>query len=88
MKLFIFLILIILIIFSLFNDLITIGELWSNYHVNSLIGFQKIIDNLSMINNLELDIWNYIFIPFFKLEFLFVISILSIFIYFLINKYK
>ena len=44
LKLFLFFIAIGLVIISFTSDSSTLGDLWSNYHINSLIGLQKFIE--------------------------------------------
>ena len=54
----------------------TIAAFWSKIHVNSLIGFQKVVETINP------DIWHNIFIPIIRLELyiLFIILCLTFFI--------
>ena len=74
-----------LLISSFYIESITLGELWANIHVNSLIGFQKIIENLFLSININYDIWHKILLPILNLKFLFLLILLQsiIFIYIL-----
>ena len=56
LKLCLFFIAIGLVILSFKSDSSTLGDLWRNYHVNSLIGLQKLIENIFIFNNLNIDL--------------------------------
>ena len=81
LKLFIFLSLLTMFFFSIANDLATIGQLWQKFNVNSLIGFQKIIETINPLYIFNINLWQSIFIPFLKLEFLLVFSLINLFIF-------
>lgn len=83
LKLFIFLSLLTMLLFSIANDLATIGQLWQKYHVNSLIGFQKVIETINPLYIININLWQSIFIPFLKLDFLLVFSLINLFIFLL-----
>ena len=36
---------------------LTIAKIWSNIHVNSIIGFQKVIESLKITQEYDLNIW-------------------------------
>jgi len=74
-----------LLISSFYIESITLGELWASFHVISLIGFQKIIENLFLSININYDIWHKILLPILNLKFLFLLILLQsiIFIYIL-----
>ena len=80
-------IIIILLISSYYIESITLGELWKNVHVNSLIGFQKIIESIILSININFDVWYKIFIPILNLKFLFLLILLqSILLIYILKK--
>ena len=85
-NIFIIFIIILLLISSFYIESITLGELWKNIHVNSLMGFQKIIENIAL--SINIDVWYKIFIPILNLKFLFLLILLQLIlvIYILKNK--
>ena len=86
LKLFLFFIAIGLVILSFKNACSTLGDLWNNYHVNSLIGFQKLIENIYIINNLNIDLWYNVILPLLKLKFLFILSLFNLLLIYIIKK--
>ena len=62
---------------------ITIGKLWANLHVNSLIGFQKLIENIFNSSN-NSNLWGNLIIPILEVKILFFISIMLIIIFIII----
>ena len=42
---------------------LTIAKVWINIHVNSIIGFQKVIENLQITQEYDLNIWYNIIVP-------------------------
>jgi len=86
LKLFLFFIAIGLVILSFKNDCSTLGDLWNNYHVNSLIGFQKLIENIYIINSLNIDLWYNVILPLLKLKFLFILSLFNLLLIYIIKK--
>ena len=81
-KLFFLLLAIICFFLSFDNDYMSIGNSWQTYHVNSLIGFQKIVESMFTINT-----WNKIIIPILKIKLILIISILNFCLFiFLKNK--
>ena len=86
LKLFLFFIAIALVILSFKSDCSTLGDLWNNYHVNSLIGFQKLIENIYIINSLNIDLWYNVILPLLKLKFLFILSLFNLLLIYIIKK--
>ena len=69
-----------IIIFILIYIDSTIASFWSKVHVNSLIGFQKVIETFNP------EIWHNIFIPIISLQIYIFITILYLLL-FLIKKF-
>lgn len=59
---------------------ITLGEIWQKFHINSLIGLQKIIEKWEFKNNLDLEIWYNIVLPILETPILFAFTIILTFI--------
>ena len=85
-KLSIFCITISLFLTSINIDSITIGELWKNVHVNSLIGLQKSIENFSLLESINYELWYDIILPLLKLEILLIFSLVSFLLFIYIIK--
>lgn len=79
-KIFILIIGIILLILSFFWQNISIGNIWKNYHANSLIGVQKIIESKEWLNQSSINIWYDILVPLLKLDLIFILSIIILLI--------
>ena len=75
-KLFTALVLLLLINYIIDNK--TIGEIWSKIHVNSLIGFQKLIEQSKLQSLSEVEIWYNIFIHVLNIPVLFPLVIIII----------
>ena len=76
----------ILFVSFVYGEFITIGNIWSKIHSNSLIGLQGVTEDILSFNFLNMDIylWENLIVPFLKIP----ISIWFIFIpIFLIIKY-
>ena len=74
-------------ILSLSNNYISIGQAWKTYHVNSLIGFQKILESTFIIGNYTFSIWYKIVLPILEMKIILVFSIINLIIFlFLIRK--
>ena len=86
LKLFLFFIAIGLVILSFNSDSSTLGDLWRNYHVNSLIGLQKLIENIFILNSLNIDLWYNIILPLLKFKLLFILSLFNLILIYLIKK--
>ena len=82
-KLFFLLLAIICFSLSFDSSYMTIGKAWQIYHVNSLIGFQKILENIFTFNT-----WHRIIIPILKIKFILVFSIVNLIIFIFILKKK
>ena len=63
-KLFLLLTVVTLFLSSMIQDHITLVNFWKTNHVNSLIGFQKIIESTYLPYDLNTKIWYYIIIHF------------------------
>ena len=72
MKIFYFFITLLLLFSTFYIDSISIGELWKNLHVNSLIGLQKYVEIL------HYSIWHNIFIPILNLKLLFFLALMQV----------
>ena len=72
MKIFYFFITLLLLFSTFYIDSISIGALWKNLHVNSLIGVQKYAEIL------HYSIWHNIFIPILNLKFLFFLALIQV----------
>ncbi len=83
-KIFMLIIGLVLLLISFYQHNISIGNLWRNYHSNSLIGFQKIIESNNLLN--QLNIWFNILVPILKLDVIFLLSIILFLLSF--NLYK
>jgi len=79
-------IIILLLISSFYIESITLGELWKNIHVNSLIGFQKLIESIFLSINIKFDVWYKIFIPILNLKFLFFLIMIQSILFIYIKK--
>ena len=78
---------IIILICSFVIKTITLGQIWKNIHVNSLIGLQKISETIALKINIKLDIWGEFFLPILNLNFLFILVLLqSVIIIFILKK--
>jgi hypothetical protein len=66
---------------------LTIGKIWSSFHVNSLIGFQKFIENLTINEKYNLNIWYSIIFPIINNS-IFIDLIILTFIIFIFLKIK
>ena len=86
LKLFLFFIAIGLVIISFTSDSSTLGDLWSNYHINSLIGLQKFIENILILSSLNIDLWYNIILPLLKLKLLFILSLFNLILIYFIKK--
>jgi hypothetical protein len=86
LKLFLFFIAIGLVIISFNSDSSTLGDLWRNYHVNSLIGLQKLIENIFIPHSLNIDLWYNIILPLLKLKLLFILSLFNLLLIYFIKK--
>ena len=74
-------------ILSFSNNYISIGQAWKTYHVNSLIGFQKILESTFIIGNYTFSIWYKIVLPILEMKIILVFSIINLIIFlFLIRK--
>lgn len=70
-------------ILSLHESNISLAKLWILIHVNSLIGFQKIIESL----NLSIDIWQIIVTNLLELKVFFILAIIMFFLFVYKNIY-
>ena len=73
----------ILLISNIFISLPKIGTAWSSYHVNSLIGLQKIIESNFLNEKHYYYIWNYIIYPVLETPIIRAITIIIISLYIL-----
>lgn len=67
-KLIILIAILVLIIITFCFEIISIGEIWKNIHINSLIGTQKIIE-YSFVERFIPDFWYKYIIPILNLPF-------------------
>ena len=86
-NIFLFSIYTILILSNFFIETQTIGEIWKSMHINSLIGFQKVIEKLNSKSNVDFEIWYTIILPILETPILLTIT-LFITLSFLFYKFK
>ena len=68
---------------------LTIALLWSKFHVNSIIGFQKFIESLSIEIKYDLNIWFLVIVPIIDISIFFIITIILILLFIIrINRHK
>jgi len=80
---------IILLFYSFEKPVLTIGEIWRNFHVNSLIGLQKVIESSYIQLKIEINIWITFFLPILQLPALITFAIIMLIIFILCTaKYK
>ena len=84
-KLLFFINFITLFILNFLINSITIGESWKIFHVNSLIGLQKLLESSFIQSKIDIDVWYNIFIPVLNQPILFILTALSFIIFFLLN---
>ena len=80
-KLFFLLLAIICLVLSFESDYFSIGKVWKIYHVNSLIGLQKSIENIFTFN-----VWYKIIIPILEIKLMLIISIISFIIFIFLKR--
>lgn len=85
-KLFLLLTVVTLFLSSMIYDHITLVNFWKTNHINSLIGFQKMIESAYLPYNLNTKIWYYIIVPFLKLEIYLVLTLLAFLVYLFIRR--
>jgi hypothetical protein len=66
---------------SLNNQSISIGQAWKTYHVNSLIGFQKIFES-------TFNIWFKIILPILEIKIILLFGIINLIIFLLLIRKK
>ena len=71
-------------ILSFSNNYISIGQAWKTYHVNTLIGFQKILES----NNYTFNIWYKIVLPILEIKIILVFGIINLIIFLLLIRKK
>lgn len=67
---------IILLFSNFFIDTHTLGEIWKNTHINSLIGLQKVIENWELKKDLNFEIWYNLILPILEVPILFFFTII------------
>ncbi len=68
---------------------LTIALLWSKFHVNSIIGFQKFIESLSIEIKYDFNIWFFVIVPIIDISIFFIITIILILLFIIrINRHK
>ena len=65
---------------------ISLGKFWHSIHANSLIGMQKIFENLNSADN-NINYWFHYIIPILEIKLLFILAILM-FLFFFKNLKK
>ncbi len=80
-KLFFLLLAIFCFYLSFDSDYESIGKIWQTYHVNSLIGFQKLIEGL-----LSYKTWHQIILPILKIKLILIFSIINFCIYIFLKR--
>ena len=75
-------------ILSFSNNYISIGQAWKIYHVNSLIGFQKILESTLIINNYAFTIWYKMVLPILEIKIILVFGIINLIIFLLLIRKK
>ena len=83
-KLIILIAILVIIIITFYFEIISIGKIWKNIHINSLIGTQKIIE-YSLIERFIPDFWYKYIIPILNLPF--TIIMMAILVLLLLKKY-
>ena len=73
-------------IIGIMSKNISLIELWYKYNVNSLIGFQKIIESLTLNKFFKIDIWHDILLNMLKIDIFIFFSILLFLFYISIFK--
>ena len=63
----------------------SIAEIWVKFHVNSLIGFQKVIESSFISQKFNIDLWNIILRPIIEIQLFLILSLLLLII-FIIKK--
>ena len=66
---------------SFSNHYISIGQAWKTYHVNSLIGFQKIFES-------TFNIWFKIILPILEIKIILLFGIINLILFLLLMKKK
>ena len=56
---------------------ISIGKLWASTHINSLIGFQKLVEKKLIFDN-NSNIWINFILPILEINFFFICSIILV----------
>ena len=87
-NIFLFSIYTILILSNFFIETQTIGEIWKSMHINSLIGFQKVIEKLNSKSNVDFEIWYSIILPILETPILLTITLLITLSFLFINLNK
>ena len=82
-KLFFLFLTIICFVLSFDSEYMSIGKAWQIYHVNSLIGFQKVLESIFTFNA-----WYEIIIPILKLKLILVFSIFNLIIFIFLHIKK
>jgi len=86
LKLILFIIATSCFILSLSNNYISIGQAWKTYHVNSLIGFQKTLENTFIIYNHTFSIWFKMILPILEIKIILVFGIVNLIIFLLLIR--
>jgi len=69
-----------LICLAIYNP-ISIAEIWKKIHVNSLIGFQKLIESSAFIYKINYDLWFGLIVPILNIPALILVLIISLLIF-------
>jgi hypothetical protein len=78
----------IFLILNYFKKSLTIGEKWSDTHINSLIGLQKLIEGSIIQSKIDISIWYLIFIPILNTPILLILALFFLFLFiFIFIKY-
>jgi len=68
---------------------LTIALLWRKFHVNSIIGFQKFIESLSIEIKYDFNIWFLVIVPIIDISIFFIITIILLLLFIIrINRHK
>ena len=67
---------IIIFILSFNTNFLSIGTIWKKYHVNSLIGLQKFLEQEAISKYLPHDTWYTLILPLLEQPFIFLILLL------------
>jgi hypothetical protein len=60
---------------------ISIAEIWKKIHINSLIGFQKLVESSTYVYKINYDLWFGLIVPILNIPALILVLIISLLIF-------